>query len=260
MKKILLCLFAIFCFSYAYADTVNINWGADNKLYTTTTCDIGTDVILPTPPTKRGHTFRGWKKDSFNRGTWPDWDTVPNIENQYLSDVYGNTTPMANDYMVVEDASGYTGISENILGKTITYYLNKTMGSGWLLTDEVGCITIDLPISFINGKKCIFTTESTFPLYKSKRQVKGNSFWNIFSGTTYCESILIPEDTNAVRITVKKTDGTEATEEDWNKLNCTLKTLSDEGMYEGSWRFSYKGNWTENNKNGWKPEYQITGE
>lgn len=30
--------------------------------------------------------------------------------------------------------------------------------------------------------------------------------------------------------------------------------------YEGSWRFVYEGDWEVNNKDGWKPEYQIEAE
>lgn len=44
----------------AIAETININWINDGETYAQTTCEIGGDVILPTTPTKRGHTFKGW--------------------------------------------------------------------------------------------------------------------------------------------------------------------------------------------------------
>lgn len=44
----------------AVADTININWMDGNTTYAQTTCEIGGDIILPTTPTKRGYTFKGW--------------------------------------------------------------------------------------------------------------------------------------------------------------------------------------------------------
>ena len=32
-----------------------------DSVYDTTTCTVGDDLILPTPPTKRGYTFQGWQ-------------------------------------------------------------------------------------------------------------------------------------------------------------------------------------------------------
>ena len=44
----------------AVADTINIKWMDGNTTYAQTTCEIGGDIILPEPPTKRGYTFKGW--------------------------------------------------------------------------------------------------------------------------------------------------------------------------------------------------------
>lgn len=43
------------------------------------------------------------------RGNWADWATVPTDVNDYPADDDGNKTPTVNDYMVVQDASDYTG-------------------------------------------------------------------------------------------------------------------------------------------------------
>lgn len=43
------------------------------------------------------------------RGNWSDWASVPTNVNDYPADDDGNKTPTSNDYMVVQDASGYTG-------------------------------------------------------------------------------------------------------------------------------------------------------
>ncbi len=37
-----------------------MDWIVDNETYTTTTCNIGDDLILPAAPTKYGYTFQGW--------------------------------------------------------------------------------------------------------------------------------------------------------------------------------------------------------
>ena len=233
MKKILLCLFAIFCFSYAYADTVNINWGADNQLYTTTTCDIGTDVILPTPPTKRGHTFRGWKKDSFNRGTWPDWDTVPNIENQYLSDVYGNTTPMANDYMVVEDASGYTpDMTKSIIvskPNSAHYIIINGVSVGY--PNQIRTYTLDGVTYTLNNS----SGGANIKLYADKNvKYKGR---------------IIPAGSPII-----------ATYYSGGEIPKRNLYYSDSEPLNGKWKCVYKGIWAENNESGWIPVEQIVNE
>lgn len=37
-----------------------MDWIVDGETYTTTTCNIGDDLILPAAPTKYGYTFQGW--------------------------------------------------------------------------------------------------------------------------------------------------------------------------------------------------------
>lgn len=58
MKKILLCLFAIFVGTAAIAHT--INWYVDGNIFHTTTCESGEDITPPTAPEKYGYTFKGW--------------------------------------------------------------------------------------------------------------------------------------------------------------------------------------------------------
>ena len=63
MKKSLYFAFlSIFAFfGTVFADTETLNWIVDGQTYTTTTCESGGDIILPTPPSKPGYVFRGWK-------------------------------------------------------------------------------------------------------------------------------------------------------------------------------------------------------
>ena len=43
------------------------------------------------------------------RGNWASWSAVPTSANDYPEDYAGSKTPTVNDYLVVQDASGYTG-------------------------------------------------------------------------------------------------------------------------------------------------------
>lgn len=43
------------------------------------------------------------------RGNWSTWSAVPSTASDYPEDYAGSKTPTVNDYLVVQDASGYTG-------------------------------------------------------------------------------------------------------------------------------------------------------
>lgn len=43
------------------------------------------------------------------RGSWANWAAVPNDANDYPADYSGSKTPTVNDYLVLQDASDYTG-------------------------------------------------------------------------------------------------------------------------------------------------------
>lgn len=43
------------------------------------------------------------------RGNWATWSAVPTTASDYPEDYTGSKTPTVNDYLVVQDASGYTG-------------------------------------------------------------------------------------------------------------------------------------------------------
>lgn len=61
MKKFIAFIFCGITFTFiANAESINIDWIVDNETYTTTTCNIGDDLILPAAPTKYGYTFQGW--------------------------------------------------------------------------------------------------------------------------------------------------------------------------------------------------------
>ena len=67
------------------------------------------------------------------RGNWTDWADVPSVASGYPEDYAGNKTPTVNDYLVVQDASDYTG--ETLEGTWRFKYTGDwdTDGkSGWL--------------------------------------------------------------------------------------------------------------------------------
>ena len=67
------------------------------------------------------------------RGNWDTWALVPTSASSYPADYAGSTTPTVNDYLVVQDASGYTG---DTLNGTWRFKYSGTWStdgkSGWL--------------------------------------------------------------------------------------------------------------------------------
>lgn len=68
MRRILLCVFFVLCAVGRAAfsnvpDSIDIKWMVDGNLYSQSTCEYGGDVIVPNIPTKRGHTFVGWRRN-----------------------------------------------------------------------------------------------------------------------------------------------------------------------------------------------------
>ena len=64
MKKIIAFIFCGITFVCgANAESININWIVDGETRTTTTCNIGDDLIIPNiqTPTKYGYDFVGWR-------------------------------------------------------------------------------------------------------------------------------------------------------------------------------------------------------
>ncbi len=66
MKRFIVLLSLLFI-GFAFADTINLHWlNYDGTTYQDSTCEINSDLILPsTPPTKYGYTFTGWKLASY---------------------------------------------------------------------------------------------------------------------------------------------------------------------------------------------------
>lgn len=68
MRRILLSVFFVLCAVGRAAfsnvpESIDIKWMVDGNLYSQSTCEYGGNVILPDAPTKRGHTFVGWRRN-----------------------------------------------------------------------------------------------------------------------------------------------------------------------------------------------------
>lgn len=66
MKRFLILLSLLFC-NTVCADTINLHWiNYDGTTYQDSTCEIDSDLILPSaPPTRYGYTFTGWKISNY---------------------------------------------------------------------------------------------------------------------------------------------------------------------------------------------------
>ena len=69
------------------------------------------------------------------RGNWAAWSNVPSDANDYPADADGNKTPTKNDYMVVQDASGFPTSPDPALAGTWRFKYSGTWATdgknGW---------------------------------------------------------------------------------------------------------------------------------
>ena len=237
MKRLLLFLSAVFIATTAIAEQITINWGTDNQLYTTTTCEIGDNVILPSPPTKRGYTFRGWKKDSFNRGTWANWSTVPSDTSLYLSDTYNNSIPLNNDYIVIQNSSDYINIDNSV---TIQIYLTSNIRNLKIIIN--GTVVKDEQFTTTN-----FPTTSEYGNPNIRFKIKYDGKTAYFVALTKVKYRNTVFNTGETILSLNLYDSAQ---------KHTFCDYSEE--FSDTWRFIYQGVWDTDGKNGWKPETQIT--
>lgn len=114
MRRLIILFGVLFC-GAAYAATETINWFVDGGVYATTTCESGGDIVLPTPPTKYGYTFRGWATykrleyiestgtQYIDTGVAPNSNQVIDVSGIYItkSFVFGNRTAVYQDESAV---------------------------------------------------------------------------------------------------------------------------------------------------------------
>lgn len=112
----------LFCFVFAMValcnvafsvvpDSIDIKWMVDGNLYSQSTCEYGGDVIVPNIPTKRGHTFVGWRRDY--------------IELEYLE----------SDSTAYID-TGISGGNDN-LAINVTFLISKFVSNGYVYANFI---------------------------------------------------------------------------------------------------------------------------
>lgn len=233
MKKILLCLFAIFVGTAAIAE--KINWYLDGDIYNTTTCETGDDIILPTAPEKYGYTFKGWKKN-YLRGTFDTWKDIPSTVTNYMADNNDNRTPLQNDYIFVRNTSSYQApILVMYNGTTHTFNL-----------EIEGEKYNNIPRSNIAGT------------YGTKKQITIQT-WGTETGWVEVHAGLDNYITKTIGGALEKSNallcGASRADTNWT---CAVYVAANN--YGGTWQFFYDGIWAEHGKNGWKPKIQINNE
>ena len=229
MKRILLFLSVLFIATAAIAEEITINWGADNKNYTTTSCEIGNDVILPTPPTKRGHIFKGWIAEHFYRGIFANFNIVPSATTEYEKDYLGNKTPKENDYIIVKDSSQYaTEFSLKRKGVPGRYRadLYDETGTQLIQSAEVS----NLPVYWDDGIKIAGSGVETLGFF-AVNQIK-------YEGKIY-------------------NSGEKFFSFNYYHPSSAIYFFVPTAYLTGTWKFVYQGNWEIDGKNGWKPVEQI---
>jgi len=217
----------------AIAEQITINWGKDNTIYTVSTCTVGGDVVLPQPPTKRGYIFKGWVAEYFNRGTYADWASVPQNKTGYAIDIYTQTTPLRGDYIIVEDASDYTGL----LVKTHSRGSNDASIDVTILDTQE---TYNYLYSYVTSKTRIGYTDfyiqyAPWKFSADVPMIINNVIYPVGSDYSWSYNqyvIFVAKEANANPI----------------------------GRYTGAWKFVYHGVWETDGIAGWKPAEQIVGE
>ena len=186
MKKILFLILELLFVQIASADTVNIDWSVDGQTYTQTTCTVGGDIILPTAPTKRGHTFLGWAiytpiEYIESTGTqYIDTGFMPNQNSGMEIDVYSIRSNDPN-FAGVFDGTYFWGCNANSGVSTTNFIVSNGSASNyWRAQGIFGGgtgryqITIDkanMSIKASNGQ--IYTRTSA----QSAFQITGYDLW-----------------------------------------------------------------------------------
>ena len=190
-----------------------------NTLTAGTNISIVNDVISSTA------------QESFFRGKWANWANVPSVSSGYPADYHGNHTPEQNDYMVVEDASGYVS-AENVITLDGDYRSVVVTYAGASETFEFPNAIAYPYVTAADGKIKIARIYGNFSCVANEDNLRyGNNIYN--------------------------KDETIFNIYQWDSTRYDNKIYPNSAIYEGTWRFGYYGSWDTEGKAGWKPEYQV---
>lgn len=185
-------------------------------------------------------------QESFFRGRFTEWTSVPTSSANYTADFHGNTTPSYNDYIVVEDSSLY--IPQDFLSDPNNVMIRNLHSAGVLYTIEV---VIQDQIRRVYYQECTNGEYAQINDWLSVTYVGGApGVWYIKTNKEfYINNVFTP---TANKLLLLKTN----TPYETNFYLSETPGVAPVPIY-GSWRFVYHGNWADDNILGWKPEYQI---
>ena len=179
--------------------------------------------------------------ESYFRGKFSTWNTVPTDYRNYYPDYTGSTKPTRTDYMVVEDPSSYVKPGDPIYIYQLPWqqpfaYVRIVFGA----TDVT-----------LNHQQTHENSPIIGTVGNQMRVEYDNYQWKI-----------IPLDIPVIVDGVEKPINEVAYSWSYNSGSSEYlqKELNFKGTsgYVGTWRFSYQSdNWDATGKNGWYPEYQI---
>lgn len=190
MRRILLCVcFALCTFGQVafsnVPDSIDIKWMVGGNIYSQSTCEYAGDVILPDAPTKRGHTFVGWRRN------YVELEYLESTGTQYI-DTGVNPTKQTNVeviYKVLQYSSGnnvaiYGAYSQQVgcfigaINNGVNYINDTNVSSSSVPAFELNTIYKDLNVEITlirNGKNYVIpqVEASDFNIYIFGRNASG---------------------------------------------------------------------------------------
>lgn len=162
------------------------------------------------------------------RGNWSNWGSVPTDANLYPKDYVDSSTPTNNDYMVVQDVSGFILQNEYVI----------------IHRNNAGNVTI------INKDGTSGEWLDAYPF--SGRWIRYDNRMEFYQETGGGYATRVRFSMNVAYNNVSYMAGTSI-----GLVQGTDMQFNYGVELDGQWRFVYVGDWTTNGKNGWKPQYQI---
>ena len=162
------------------------------------------------------------------RGNWSNWTNVPTDANQYPKDYAGSSTPTNNDYLVIQDASGFILQNEYVI----------------IHRNNSGNVTI------INNDGTSGEWRDAYPF--SGRWIRYDDRMEFYQETGGGYATRVRFSMDVAYNNVSYMAGTSI-----GLVQGTDMQFNYGVELDGQWRFMYVGDWTTNGKNGWKPQYQI---
>jgi hypothetical protein len=193
----------------------------------------GTNITIEEDTQTGNLVISSTAQESFFRGKWSNWTSVPTDSSRYPEDYNHNRVPTENDYMVVSDVSDYTAEGMEI----------KIYWDGW--TTHRFSVN-DSALVALNGVSTwySFNLENDVIIYIKDFEPSYGHFGIKCNVDMLVDGSVVPAG-NIVPF-VESADP-----------RTVYYHVASGSTLSGSWRFAYHGVWSSIGKNGWLPEYQL---